>query len=307
MNMKKYHIHLAFSTKKCYNIFRIHLTERVIFLGRYELSEADNQLFFISKQKLHINKTLKVFHKHSHFEVLITKSNDTTKSYYITENGMYSFTSKSILLSHPHLKHRTERNTKNTTRFLVCFRRSFIEPIAQFMDIDIDLLFSKRVLNYTEDKIEEIISIANKMIEEFKISKNYEQNKELRLLLASFLYKISQYEFEGTATLNKENMMTEICDYLKYNYKENITLEQLSERFCINKYELCRKMKKIYGCTVNDIITNVRINKAKELLEDTDLSIVDISDKVGYNSSEYFSKKFKKYTGFSPKSYRNKN
>ena len=273
-------------------------------MGRYELSDADNRLFYVSKQKISRNKTLKVFHKHSHFEVLITKSNDNAKSYFITENGKYSFTSKSILLAQPNLKHRTEINTKNTTRFLICFRRSFIKPIAQFMDIDIDLLFSKHVLNYTEEKIDEIISVTNKMIAEFKINKNYEQNKELRILLASFLHKISEYEFEAEVMLNKENVLTEICDYVKYNYKENITLEQLSEKFCINKYELCRKMKKNYGCTINDIITNVRINKAKELLEDTDVLIWDIADRVGYNSSEYFSKKFKSCTGYSPTEYR---
>ena len=275
-------------------------------MGKYELNDTDDQLFMVSKQNLRKNKNLKVFHKHAHFEVLITKSNDNSKSYFITENGKYIFTSQSIILAQPNLKHRTERNTKNTTRFLVCFRRSFIEPIAKFMDIDIDLLFSKRVLNYTEGKISEIIHIANKMLGEFKFDKNYEDNKELRILLADFLNKINQYESEAEISLNEENILTEICEFLKYNYKQNITLEQLSERFCINKYELCRKMKRNYGCTINDIITNVRLNKAKELLEDTTVSVADISEIVGYNSASYFTKKFKLYTGDSPTEYRNR-
>ena len=275
-------------------------------MGRYELNDADNKVFYVSKQNIKRNKNLKVFHKHAHFEVLLTKDNDDAKSQFIIENGRYSFTSKSIVLSRPNLKHRTERNTKNTTRYLICFRRSYIEPIAQFMGIDIDSLFSKYVLDYTEQKIAEIITVVNKMIKVFKNDAKYEENKELRLLLADFLYKISQFESEGQISLNEENVLVEICNYLRYNYKQNITLEQLSDRFCINKYELCRKMKRKYGCTVNDILTNVRINKAKDLLENTAVSIVDISEIVGYSSASYFSNKFKAYTEMSPIEYREK-
>lgn len=273
-------------------------------MGKYELNNTDNLEFYVSKQKILKNKTLKVFHKHSHFEVLITKSNDKSESYFITENGKYRFTSNSVMLALPGLNHKTERNTQNTTRFLICFKRNFIEPIARFIDVDIDLLFSKRVLNFTEDKMKEIISVINEMIVEFKINRKYEENKNLRILLATFLHKISEYEFESEIMLNRDSVMYEICDYLKYNYKQNITLEQLSKKYGINKYELCRKMKNFCGSTVYDIITNVRINKAKELLEDTDITVMDIAEKVGYHSSEYFSRKFKSTTGYSPAEYR---
>ena len=48
-------------------------------MGKYELNNTDNLEFYVSKQKIKKNKTLKVFHKHSHFEVLITKSNDKSE------------------------------------------------------------------------------------------------------------------------------------------------------------------------------------------------------------------------------------
>ena len=52
-------------------------------------------------------------------------------------------------------------------------------------------------------------------------------------------------------------------------------------------------------------MTEVRIEKAKEMLKDLSLRIVDISGKVGYESSKHFSKIFKEFTGMTPKDYRN--
>ena len=275
-------------------------------MGRYELSDTDNQIFQASKMRIHRNKNLKVFHKHNHFEILLTKSNDSAKSYFITENFKLDFNSNSVVLAHPNLKHRTERNTKNTFRIIVCFKREFIEPIAQFLDIDIDALFSKYVLNYTNEQISDIMSIANKIVDEYKSNNDCLKNKDIKLLTAMLLYKLTKYESEAEFSFAKEDLMSEIVAFLQYNYNSHITLEYLAEKFGINKYELCKRSKKHFGFTVIELLTNIRINNARKLLEETTLTIVDIAERVGFNSSSYFSKNFKAHTGYSPQEYREK-
>ena len=68
----------------------------------------------------------------------------------------------------------------------------------------------------------------------------------------------------------------------------------------------CRIFKKEVGTSVITYITDLRIKKAKDLLEHSDLKTFEISDAVGIHDPAYFSVLFKKYTGMSPKSYRNK-
>ena len=67
-----------------------------------------------------------------------------------------------------------------------------------------------------------------------------------------------------------------------------------------------RVFKRKMGMTCIDFIKNYRINLAKELLKNTDLSIQQISEKTGYATVYYFSQQFKQVTGESPGSFRKK-
>ncbi|MFR6507913.1 MAG: helix-turn-helix transcriptional regulator [Dorea sp.] len=74
-----------------------------------------------------------------------------------------------------------------------------------------------------------------------------------------------------------------------------------------NASYLSRIFKSEVGTSVITYITDLRIKKAKDLLEHSDLKTFEISDAVGIRADPaYFSVLFKKYTGMSPKSYRNK-
>ena len=58
------------------------------------------------------------------------------------------------------------------------------------------------------------------------------------------------------------------------------------------------------GTTVNRYIIEFRINKAKELLHQKDLKLVEIAEKLGFNDANYFAKTFKKITGITPTQYK---
>ena len=63
----------------------------------------------------------------------------------------------------------------------------------------------------------------------------------------------------------KRSMLVSIKEYLNTYYSEKITLDDLSDKFYINKYYLAKSFKERYGVSVNNYLLNVRITKAKEL------------------------------------------
>ena len=74
----------------------------------------------------------------------------------------------------------------------------------------------------------------------------------------------------------------------------------------ISRIQLYRKVKALLGCNVNDYILSVRLHKAKYLLNESDLSIAEIADKVGFSSAAYFSTVFKNKFLVTPKEFREK-
>ena len=72
----------------------------------------------------------------------------------------------------------------------------------------------------------------------------------------------------------------------------------------VSRALLYNKMKAITGAGAKEYITRIRLEKAKSLIESTDLSIADISEMTGFSSQSYFSTAFKGYTGLTPSQYR---
>ena len=101
----------------------------------------------------------------------------------------------------------------------------------------------------------------------------------------------------------KQNLQN-IKEYLDQNYREKITLDQLSEQFFINKFYLTRIFKEQFGLSVTNYLLQTRITHAKQLLRFTDLSIEKIGQECGMHDANYFSRMFKKVEGISPGEFR---
>ena len=72
----------------------------------------------------------------------------------------------------------------------------------------------------------------------------------------------------------------------------------------VSRALLYNKMKAITGTGAKEYITHIRIEKAKTLIETTNLSIADISEMTGFSAQSYFSTAFKNYTGLTPTKYK---
>lgn len=93
--------------------------------------------------------------------------------------------------------------------------------------------------------------------------------------------------------------------YIRNNYQnKEINLENIANNLHVSSVYLSKMIKQELGESYIQILTRLRINKAKQLLEHTDWSIREIAEVIGYDSQHYFSTAFKKMEGISPKGYK---
>jgi two-component system response regulator YesN len=102
----------------------------------------------------------------------------------------------------------------------------------------------------------------------------------------------------------KERDFTEIIEYIQQHYNADLNLTQLSNLFYINTSYLGKRIKKEIGISFNDYLNQIRVEHAVALLQNSTMSISEISEKVGYNYIDYFYKVFKHAKGYNPGEYR---
>ena len=94
--------------------------------------------------------------------------------------------------------------------------------------------------------------------------------------------------------------------YIEKNYEKKLNIEQIAQMVYINSRSFLRRFKKATSNTPLEYIQRVKIEAAKKQLETTTKSIAEVMYHIGYNDDKAFRKTFRKYTGLSPKDYRNK-
>ena len=95
-----------------------------------------------------------------------------------------------------------------------------------------------------------------------------------------------------------------ICRYMQKHYTENLTIEDLAEKIHLNKSYFIRKFKSKFGVSPYKYLLDIKLNNAKILLKDTNLSIEEIATLSGFYSSSYFSSIFKREFEITPGNYR---
>ncbi|MCL3854442.1 MULTISPECIES: AraC family transcriptional regulator [Parabacteroides] len=121
------------------------------------------------------------------------------------------------------------------------------------------------------------------------------------LHIISLIYSINKTQDYGTEAIQK---MQKACMLMRENVYENFTSEDIAKAINMSYSNFRKFFKKYVGITPHQYILQLKINKIKELLDSTEMSIQDISAKLNFESPDYFSFFFRKKTGVSPISYR---
>ena len=105
-------------------------------------------------------------------------------------------------------------------------------------------------------------------------------------------------------TVSRNQQCAAVKRYIDQHFKESLTLEQLAEEAHMNKFYLSHAFKKEYGVSPINYLISCRIEESKYLLAETDLSLSQIAQLLGFSSLSYFSQVFRRTQGSSPMEFR---
>lgn len=131
-----------------------------------------------------------------------------------------------------------------------------------------------------------------------------EEIRSLELWINNYFRWIMDYH-NHQSERKQLNMMSRAKRFILDNYTNpELTLGSVAGFIGFNEKYFSTRFTKEEGMTFINYLTEVRIRKARELMETTDLKIYEISQRVGYNNVEHFTRVFKKHCGVSPGGYR---
>ena len=103
---------------------------------------------------------------------------------------------------------------------------------------------------------------------------------------------------------DKHNIVWQVKNYINENYDKELSLELLGQLVNLHPVYMSKIFKEVTDINLSSYITDVRMQKAAELLEQTNLQVQEVMKQIGYQKSQYFSKRFKEKFGVTPKEYR---
>jgi AraC-like DNA-binding protein len=132
------------------------------------------------------------------------------------------------------------------------------------------------------------------------------QMVELLVLLSrSYRQAEGQCGGEPVRINTRQLLVRRIYGYLERYYDKKVSIPVLCEIFNISSRQLNRIFKEAFGMTVVDMIHQIRIERAKHLLMETDEKVITVAGRVGYEDPAFFSRLFHRQVGCSPGKYRN--
>lgn len=140
-----------------------------------------------------------------------------------------------------------------------------------------------------------------------RINKNITDQKLVNLYCIELMMLLSKgiedYTYNKNINL-KNDKLNGVLEYINNNIYEKLIIEDICKMYKVSARYLRKKFQEVTGENISNYITNVRIDHAKELLILSDLSITQISFQMGFSSTQYFNRVFKKRTGLTPSQYR---
>ena len=164
-------------------------------------------------------------------------------------------------------------------------------------------------------------SIA-KLIQQFRCDFSegtQSQDFVMRIQLSEILMRIlalsEQWRKRGNRTDGKtdsekqhrEWIVGKVRTYLENNYSHPLTLDEIAKHASVSPFHLCHIFSTENDFTIFEYLTQLRMGKARSLLEEGKTSISETAYSVGFNNSNYFSKVFHRYFGFPPNKLHRKN
>jgi AraC-like DNA-binding protein len=123
-------------------------------------------------------------------------------------------------------------------------------------------------------------------------------------VLIVFFIRLQRTRFDNSLERDNDDLAQKIRQYLDLHYAENLSLKQIADKFHISRDYLSHLFKNSINISPINYVINRRIGEAQMLLLNTNWSINEIANRVGYDNASYFNTLFKKVVGISPGEFR---
>ena len=191
-----------------------------------------------------------------------------------------------------------------------------LEPDIAIMDINIPIMNGLKVIQLSRIKHPNTAFVIVSGYDDFAYCR-----EALRLQITDYILKPVNYEEFGTCIDNlkialfqrqssgageqrEERPIHGITRYLQEHLAEEVSLSVLAEEFHLSAQYISQLFKNEIGVGFLAYLTNIRMERAKQLLLSTSLSIAEVSEQSGYSDYRVFTKVFKKAEGITPSQYR---
>ena len=252
---------------------------------------------------------------HWHKEVEFTYVYQGKMRYQVNDK-IYELKKGQCLFINANTFHRGEHINKEECKyFAMTFNIHFLanEEELIYKKYVLPIIYSKNLSSFVclpENKLEKKIIKQVKYIDKCYRKQNlfYElEIKEHLLKLWQILWEAFESEIEIDIDRNYYKQLIkikQITQFIHKHYAEKITLQNIADNLHISISDCSHSFKKFMKESIFEYILHYRIQQSLYLLQDKELSILQISLKVGFSSTSYYSKLFKKYMKMTPKEYR---
>jgi len=254
---------------------------------------ADERLPFL---ELRYSNNTKHYKEHIH-ETFSIGINLEDKSIYTNKDKKYDFDVGMLAIVNPNEIHSCNPILETPNLYYMMYldedwcygiQKSICDEEKSFKAFPKDILYNKKLYNDYKKLCEILFSNIN----------YFEKENEL---INFFTELFKPFLKESTAKID-DPIFEKIIEYLKENYKENISLEELSKKFSLNPFYIIRLFKSQINITPHAYLLNIKINKAKEFLK-KGYPLVDTALECGFTDQSHFHRNFLKIVATTPREY----
>lgn len=291
----------------------IHINNIIKAISNTEIGESDihpeNSDIFVFK---HFNYIENAIHSHNYFEICYVFRGNCELKF---EKDQRILKEGELCIIAPMSSHNIIIDDNNSVIITISIRKSTFDSAFFALLSQKDLLsyFFRTILynqtspNYllfcTDNADDFKMIIKNLVIENYKNDVYY---NNCSISWANILFSYILRNYSETIQFYSDDMDTDfslILQYIQHNY-HTLSLKTLADHFHYSEAHLSTIIKKNVGLNFVALITKLKMADAKDYLVNTNLSIEKISEYVGYNTVDHFSRTFKKYYKQSPQQFR---
>jgi two-component system, response regulator YesN len=221
--------------------------------------------------------------------------------YYENQSPAYSFDSHLVGLFREHLsKQEIAQALRLISSLTFDIKQHKNTMVNHVKDIYFQLLMS--LIRVSADRNIRLFDDVDSSGFLWNLINDFETLSELRNFL---VMKVERYASLIMEKSPYSGVVNSILQFVHDHYSDiDLSISQISAKTMLTTSYLCNRFKQETGQTINQYITEYRIDRAKELLHDPTRKVADISISVGYTNGDYFAKCFRKIAGCLPSEYR---